>query len=423
MSKRKTVIGTPYWSVLTHVEEMQTAVEFISSDTVDPNLSTASFGSQPWNRMIICHRSINSLTHLFHYVGFVDLSIRMAPEVLQSTEYNGKADIWSLAITAIELAVGEPPHSNVHPMRAIFAIPNSDPPTLPDPSQWSADFNDFLKVCLVKNPEKRPTATELLKTHPFILKAKSKAIIAQLVDECMQEIDDYRAQEAAEAAANQGQGETGAVGSASSTANGGATMSSTVNSGTMVHDPTSRSGPNYDAGTMVFNSGTMIGGANLGGHDYDDTGAGDYGTMVLHSATLAKPPPPAALNEQGTSRSGTKYEEPSYMRHMREASNKFKNPTATGGGGGGVGGASTTGTMLVSGAPSSSSSHVTPNDFRDLYRTQRKFEASQLDQLSKEDLKATIAALEKAHLAEKSALEAAYDNTKNLLKSVLDKKK
>lgn len=345
----------------------------------------------------------------------------MAPEVLQSTEYNGKADIWSLAITAIELAVGEPPHSNVHPMRAIFAIPNSDPPTLPDPSQWSADFNDFLKVCLVKNPEKRPSATELLKTHPFILKAKSKAIIAQLVDECMQEIDDYRAQEAAEAAANQGETGSMVAGSASSTANGGATMSSTVNSGTMVHDPTSRSGPSYDAGTMVFNSGTMIGGANLG-HDYDDSGAGDYGTMVLHSATLAKPPPPAALNEQGTSRSGAKYEEPSYMRHMREASSKFKSSTASG--------ASATGTMLVAGAPptnaaaaASSSSHVTPSDFRDLYRTQRKFEASQLDQLSKEDLKATIAALEKAHLAEKSALEAAYDNTKNLLKSVLDKKR
>lgn len=83
---------------------------------------------------------------------------------------------------------------------SIFIIPNSDPPTLPDPSKWSADFNDFLKVCLVKNPDKRPTATELLTTHPFILKAKSKAIIAQLVDECMQEIDEYRAQEAAEAA-------------------------------------------------------------------------------------------------------------------------------------------------------------------------------------------------------------------------------
>lgn len=110
----------------------------------------------------------------------------MAPEVLQSTEYDGKADIWSLAITAIELAVGEPPHSNVHPMRAIFMIPTSDPPTLPEPEKWSDEFNDFLKVCLVKNPTARPSAEELLRTHPFITKTKGKATIAALVEECMQ---------------------------------------------------------------------------------------------------------------------------------------------------------------------------------------------------------------------------------------------
>jgi len=128
----------------------------------------------------------------------------MAPEVLQSSEYDGKADIWSLAITAIEMAVGEPPHSNVHPMRAIFLIPTSDPPTLPNPSDWSHDFNDFLKVCLVKNPANRPTAADLLEHHPFIKKAKTRATIAALVDECMQEIDEYREQEAKEAEEKEG---------------------------------------------------------------------------------------------------------------------------------------------------------------------------------------------------------------------------
>lgn len=123
----------------------------------------------------------------------------MAPEVLQSTEYNGKADIWSLGITAIELAVGEPPHANVHPMRAIFLIPTSEPPSLPDPSKWSPEFNDFIKVCLAKNPEKRPTASYLLSNHPFITKAQSKSIIASLVETSMKDIDDYRALEADDA--------------------------------------------------------------------------------------------------------------------------------------------------------------------------------------------------------------------------------
>eukprot|EP00954_Amorphochlora_amoebiformis_P025944 1376223-Amorphochlora_amoeboformis.AAC.1 len=116
----------------------------------------------------------------------------MAPEVFteKRTGYDAKADIWSLGITAIECAVGEPPHSNVHPMRAIFLIPKSPPPTL-GKGKWSNVFKDFVAQCLVKDPKKRPTAASLLK-HPFIKSAPSKTLMANFVDECMQLIEDYR---------------------------------------------------------------------------------------------------------------------------------------------------------------------------------------------------------------------------------------
>src|SRR5690554_965796 len=86
----------------------------------------------------------------------------MAPEVIQETSYDGKADIWSLGITAIEMAEGQPPHYNVHPMRAIFMIPMKPAPTLQHPEKFAPEFVDFVRVCLSKSPEERCSSEDLL---------------------------------------------------------------------------------------------------------------------------------------------------------------------------------------------------------------------------------------------------------------------
>jgi len=106
----------------------------------------------------------------------------MAPEVIQE-EYDKEADIWSLGITAIEMAEGKPPYYNIHPMRAIFMIPTRPPPKLSNPEAWSQEFISFVAACLQKKPQDRPTALKLLK-HPFILKertVKSKAVLEILI--------------------------------------------------------------------------------------------------------------------------------------------------------------------------------------------------------------------------------------------------
>ncbi|KAG7924801.1 hypothetical protein KL925_004974 [Ogataea polymorpha] len=97
---------------------------------------------------------------------FVGTPYWMAPEIILHQPYTYSADIWSLGITAIELAYGKPPLSQYHPFDVLFRIAEDPAPELD--SSFSKEFRDFVKVCLNKESEQRPSAKELLK-HPFVL--------------------------------------------------------------------------------------------------------------------------------------------------------------------------------------------------------------------------------------------------------------
>ncbi|XP_040567832.1 myosin-IIIb [Lepeophtheirus salmonis] len=96
----------------------------------------------------------------------------MAPEVisceqLKTHAYDSRCDVWSLGITAIELAEGKAPLSELHPMRALFQIPRNPPPALLKVERWSEDFVEFVNECLIKDYEQRPFIMELME-HPFL---------------------------------------------------------------------------------------------------------------------------------------------------------------------------------------------------------------------------------------------------------------
>uniref|UniRef100_A0AAR2KMT9 non-specific serine/threonine protein kinase n=1 Tax=Pygocentrus nattereri TaxID=42514 RepID=A0AAR2KMT9_PYGNA len=149
--------------------------------TLDGDIKLADFGVSAKNTKTLQRRD-----------SFIGTPYWMAPEVvmcetIKDAPYDYKADIWSLGITLIELAQMEPPHHELNPMRVLLKIAKSDPPMLEQPSKWSLDFKDFLRKCLDKNPEARPTATQLLE-HPFVKSVKSNRPVRELVAEAKAEV-------------------------------------------------------------------------------------------------------------------------------------------------------------------------------------------------------------------------------------------
>ncbi|XP_054033809.1 LOW QUALITY PROTEIN: serine/threonine-protein kinase PAK 1-like [Dryobates pubescens] len=94
----------------------------------------------------------------------------MAPEILKEEPYGPKVDIWSLGITTVEMAKGEPPYASENDSKVGDLIAANGTPKLQNPDELSAVLRDFLQCCLEVDVDRRWSAKDLLQ-HPFVTAA------------------------------------------------------------------------------------------------------------------------------------------------------------------------------------------------------------------------------------------------------------
>lgn len=276
----------------------------------------------------------------------------MAPEVVEESGYDARADIWSLGITAIEMAEGHPPLHEVHPMRAIFMIPSKPPPTLTCPEEWTPSFIEFVGFCLVKDPSVRKSATVLLEST-FINQAKPPSSLSPITQEVLailatgRRASDSGVDNSTDARAQSkqyndsdgssdgsveyidsstlvpGQLDTAGsafVGAGMGAAGGASGVSESLDGGEADDDE-------YDAGTIVVSdadAGTMVVGTMVGTTVIN---AGDAGTVVVgtgrsdassvyNTGNMVNNDPDRTLSAAGGAGEDGAADKPFFMRHI-----------------------------------------------------------------------------------------------------------
>ena len=88
----------------------------------------------------------------------------MAAEVAKGKGYSAKVDIWSLGCLVLEMLSGHAPWHRVQG-NVIYLLGTGNAPPIPEDIRGQS--RDFVSKCFIIDPEKRPTATELLQ-HEWV---------------------------------------------------------------------------------------------------------------------------------------------------------------------------------------------------------------------------------------------------------------
>ncbi|RNE97799.1 putative protein kinase [Trypanosoma rangeli] len=111
----------------------------------------------------------------------------MAPERLEQGAYGFNSDVWSLGLTVLSTVTGKNPWSPPEEMnifQLLGRIAGNTTPTLPKTPAYSVEAHNFVKECLIRDPQERPSSADLLK-HPFFkgcTEASAVANVKQGVD-------------------------------------------------------------------------------------------------------------------------------------------------------------------------------------------------------------------------------------------------